>query len=67
MIDITLNGRPHQLSENTSISDLLVSLNLQDKRVAVEVNRALVPRSEHAKHSLTAQDKVEIVHAIGGG
>jgi sulfur carrier protein len=67
MIDITLNGQPHQLSENTSVSDLLVNLKLQDKRVAVEVNRELVPRSEHGAHSIKANDKIEIVHAIGGG
>lgn len=67
MIDITLNGEPHQLSENTSISDLLKFLGFQNKRVAVEVNHELIPKSQHATHYLKASDKLEIVHAIGGG
>jgi sulfur carrier protein len=67
MIEIILNGQPHQLSENISISNLLSQLELQNKRLAVEVNNELIPKSHHATHYLKAGDKLEIVHAIGGG
>ena len=64
---IQINGEPAELPENSSISDLLATLDLQNKRFAVEVNEELIPRSEHANHALQAHDRVEIVQAIGGG
>ena len=64
---ILLNGEPHELPENSTLSDLLVTLDLQNRRFAAEVNQELVPRSEHARHLLRADDRVEIVQAIGGG
>jgi sulfur carrier protein len=64
---ILLNGEPKQMPENNTLSDLLVALDLQNKRFAVEVNEELVPRSEHVNHVLHANDRVEIVQAIGGG
>lgn len=67
MIEIILNGQPHQLSENISISNLLSQLELQNKRLAVELNNELIPKGQHATHYLKAGDKLEIVHAIGGG
>lgn len=64
---IQLNGEPAELPENSSLSDLLATLDLQNKRFAAEVNEELIPRSEHASHMLQADDRVEIVQAIGGG
>jgi len=64
---ILLNGEPRELPENSTLSTLLATLDLQNKRFAAEVNEALVPRSEHASHVLQADDRVEIVQAIGGG
>ena len=64
---IQLNGEPAELPENSSLSDLLATLDLQNKRFAAEVNEELIPRSEHASHLLQAGDRVEIVQAIGGG
>ena len=64
---ILLNGEPHQLPENTTLSDLLATLDLQNKRFAAEVNEELIPRSQHASHRLHINDRVEIVQAIGGG
>ena len=64
---ILLNGEPKEMPENNTLSDLLVTLDLQNKRFAVEVNEELVPRSEHVNHVLHANDRVEIVQAIGGG
>ena len=64
---ILLNGEAQELAEDTLLCDLLATLDLHNKRFAVEINEGLVPRSEHAKHRLQANDRVEIVQAIGGG
>ena len=64
---ILLNGEQRQVASNCTLADLLTTLELRDKRFAVEINEELVPRSEHAAHALKADDRVEIVQAIGGG
>ena len=64
---ILLNGEPIDLPKNSTLSDLLATLDLQNRRFAAEVNEELVPRSEHASHTLQANDRIEIVQAIGGG
>ena len=64
---ILLNGDRRQIADNSTLSDLLATLDLHDKRFAVEINEQLVPRSEHAMQPLRADDRVEIVQAIGGG
>ena len=64
---ITLNGEARECAPGTSVTSLLESAGYTGKRVAVEVNLDIVPRSEHATHLLADGDKVEIVHAIGGG
>jgi sulfur carrier protein len=66
-MQIRLNGQPHALSEQASIEDLLLQLQLTGKRLAVEVNENIIPKSRHATTLLQADDQVEIVHAIGGG
>lgn len=67
MMQILLNGSSHDLPEGTSIQSLLQQLELGQRRVAVEVNEEIIPRSQHSSTLLNAQDQVEIVHAIGGG
>ena len=64
---IQLNGAPHTVEQPVTVAQLLQQLGLAQKRVAVEVNLEIVPRSSHAAHELQANDKVEVVHAIGGG
>ncbi|MBC55282.1 MAG: sulfur carrier protein ThiS [Gammaproteobacteria bacterium] len=64
---IQVNGDPMQLAENASVQDLLAQLDMTTGRVAVEVNADIVPRSLHPQHLLKDGDRVEIVHAIGGG
>lgn len=64
---IVLNGQPHAIAAGQTLLDLLRQLDLLERRVAVEVNREIVPRSQHADRLLQADDVVEIVHAIGGG
>lgn len=66
-MDIVLNGEPKQLLTATTVSQLLQARGLDVQRVAVELNEEVLPRSEHATHLLCANDRVEIVHAIGGG
>lgn len=66
-IEIRLNGELHRLPAGSSVADLLLTLGLAERRVAVEVNLAIVPRSRHAAQRLETGDRVEIVAAIGGG
>ena len=66
-MEILLNGEPHQAPDGSTIADLVEGLGLTGKRLAVEVNLDVVPRTEHASVRLQAGDRVEIVHAIGGG
>ena len=67
MITIILNGKDTRVSKSITIEQLLKDLDLGEKRLAVEVNQQIVPRSSFAGHVLDEQDKVEIVQAIGGG
>ncbi len=66
-MQISLNGQPLTLAKSVNIVDLLQELDLAGKRLAVEVNEEIIPKSRHATTLLKANDSVEIVHAIGGG
>jgi sulfur carrier protein len=66
-MDIRLNGEPLALQAPCTITILLTAQGLAERRVAVEVNGDIVPRSRHATHALAEGDVVEIVHALGGG
>lgn len=66
-MNIILNGKTHTLDDACTIGQLIDQLGLAEKRVAVEVNLDIIPRSEHARHQLHENDKVEVVRAIGGG
>lgn len=66
-MDIVLNGTALPLGEESTIADLLASQGLAGRRVAVEVNGEIVPRGRHGSHLLAQDDRVEIVHALGGG
>lgn len=66
-MDILLNGEPRTLAAPGSVLQLLQAEGLENRRVAVEVNGEIVPRSRHADWALAAGDRVEIVHALGGG
>ena len=64
---ITLNGTESQVDEGIRMADLVAQLGLGGRRIAVEVNAELVPRSTFAEHSLRPGDRVEIIQAVGGG
>jgi len=66
-MQIILNGTDREVPDHLSASDLITDLGLADKRLALEVNSAIVPRSTFDEHKLQPGDQVEIVHAIGGG
>ncbi|MCH6482317.1 sulfur carrier protein ThiS [Pseudoxanthomonas sp. LH2527] len=66
-MDIQLNGQPHALPEQSTIATLLQREGLAERRVAIEVNGEIIPRGQHAQHVLLPGDRVEIVHALGGG
>ncbi len=67
-MEITLNGEPRRLeADPPTIAALILAEDLGQRRVAVEVNGEIVPRSRHDSHVLQAGDRVEIVHALGGG
>src|SRR3546814_6953789 len=66
-MDIILDGQSLPLPDQTTLAALLEAQHLAQRRVAVEINGEIIPRSLHAEHVLAAGDKVEIVHALGGG
>ncbi|MDH5326128.1 MAG: sulfur carrier protein ThiS [Gammaproteobacteria bacterium] len=66
-MNITLNGEPAQFSSELTAAQLIDSLGLGGKRLAVEVNLEIVPRSTYESFIIKENDNVEIVHAIGGG
>jgi len=66
-MNIILNGQNKKIDDNTNIEKLLISLNLDNKRLAVEVNQEIIPRADFDRFTLSELDKVEIVQAIGGG
>ncbi|MCA9079835.1 MAG: sulfur carrier protein ThiS [Planctomycetaceae bacterium] len=66
-IEITLNGASYELAAGTTVAELLIIRQLSVKFLAVERNRELVPRAQHAECLLVAGDEVEIVTLVGGG
>jgi sulfur carrier protein len=66
-MQIHLNGEPREVAEGLLLLALLDEAGLTGRRVAIEVNGEIVPRSLHAAHALIDGDRIEIVHALGGG
>ena len=64
---IVLNGHDHAAAAGATVATLLEQLGLGGRKVAVEVNQEVVPRSRHGERVLAEGDRVEIIHAIGGG
>ena len=67
MAKIQLNGKMIDIKSNYSLFDLLKKYKLADKKVAVEHNGTIIPKENFKKKNLKENDKVEIVHFIGGG
>ena len=66
-MEIELNGTPHPVAENLNVQDLIATLDLANKSLAVAINREVVPRHKWAERMLQPSDRVDIVKAIGGG
>ena len=67
MIELFINGAAETLPAAMTVAELLAARGLAGKRVAVERNGEIVPRSQHAAVSVAAGDRIEIVVAVGGG
>jgi sulfur carrier protein len=67
MIQVTVNGENREMPENSTVAHLVESLQLTGKRIAVEMNGEIVPKSQHATTPLNAGANLEIVVAVGGG
>ena len=66
-IEIIINGETQTFNGAVSVADLLARLGLPEKKIAVEHNLEIVPKSAYASHMVEAGDRIEIVHFIGGG
>ena len=64
---IQLNGTPYEIHDGTNLNELLNKLKIQKNKVAIEVNGVIIERKKYPKLILNKNDKVEIVHFIGGG
>jgi len=66
-LQIRVNGEPRQLPAGSTVADLVQSLGLTAAQVAVERNKQIVRRAEHATTALAADDQLEVVTFFGGG
>ena len=64
---IQLNGEPRQIPDNLTLLDLIESLQLKPEQIAIELNQAVVRRVQWQATQLHDDDKIEIVHFVGGG
>ena len=64
---LCVNGEPHAIDLPLSVAVLMARLGLDPRKVAIERNQAIVPRSTYAETWLASGDQIEIVHFIGGG
>ena len=66
-VDVVVNGQPRNVPPGTTLAGLIDLLGLADRRVAVERNREVVPRAQHATTELVTGDRLELVTFVGGG
>lgn len=66
-MELHVNGQLRQVEPPVTLLALLREAGLNERRVAVEVNQEVIARSRHAGHMLSDGDRIEIIHAIGGG
>lgn len=64
---VVLNGEERECQEGATLADLVAELGLGARRIAVELNRDIIPGDEYAGHHLQLGDVIEIVHFVGGG
>lgn len=66
-MEVIINGDQHLIDSSNSLMDLLVSLEMTQRQIAVELNGEIIPKSTFEQQQLSDGDKIEIVQAIGGG
>ena len=64
---IIVNGEEISIPEDSNIQDLVAELGFKNKRIAIEVNEAIIPKSKHLSYLLESSDRVEVINAVGGG
>ncbi|MEY3786852.1 MAG: sulfur carrier protein ThiS, partial [Pseudomonadota bacterium] len=64
---VTINGETHEYPENTHVTDVIAAMGLTGKKIAIELNKEILPFQQYPTQLLKAEDRLEIVHAIGGG
>jgi thiamine biosynthesis protein ThiS len=66
-MNIFVNQKKVIISRESTIINILVNLDIEDKYLAVEINETILPKSEYDKYIIQENDKIEIINAIGGG
>jgi sulfur carrier protein len=66
-VQVIVNDEPRTLPDGATVADLVASLALGPRRIAVEVNVQIVPRATYAQTALHDGDRIEIIHFVGGG
>jgi thiazole synthase/sulfur carrier protein len=66
-MELTVNGEPRRVESGATLSPLIETLGLDPRKLAVERNLEIVPRSAYAATALSEGDRLEIVHFVGGG
>ena len=64
---IIVYGEETSLPEDSNIQDLVAELGYKNKRIAIEVNEVIIPKSKHQSYLLESSDRVEVINAVGGG
>jgi sulfur carrier protein len=66
-VKIIVNGEEILLPEDSNVQDLVAQLGFKNKRIAIEINEAIIPKSRHQSYLLENFDRVEVINAVGGG
>jgi sulfur carrier protein len=66
-MEIIVNGEQRQVPDTYTAAQLVEAMGLSGQRIAMEVNLEIVPRSTYESHTLQPGDRIEVVHAVGGG
>jgi len=66
-MNLVVNGENLKIDKHSNAQDLITQLGYQDQRIALEINKVIIPKSKHSKFNLNDGDKIEIIKAVGGG
>jgi len=64
---VQVNGKPQELPRGCNVAQLVERLGLEGRKIAVAVNREVIPRGRYATHALADGDRIEVLEAVGGG